>query len=70
MPIGVLSSYWVWQQSLTIPFFNYKEGVSSFIGLCGINGTLTSFLGLLTEFKRKLDLTVVAIPPKAGMLMR
>ena len=40
--------------------------MSLFIGLRGINGTLTAFLGLLTDFKRKLDLTVVAIPPKAG----
>ena len=40
--------------------------MSLFIGLRGINGTLTTFLGLLTDFKRKLDLTVVAIPPKAG----
>ena len=47
-----------------------KEGVSLFIGLRGINGTLTAFLGLLTDFKRKLDLAVVAIPPKAGMQMR
>ena len=46
------------------------EGVSLFIGLRGINGTLTTFLGLRTEFKRKLDLTVVAIPPIAGTLMR
>ena len=45
-------------------------GVSLFIGLRGINGTLTAFLGLLTDFKRKLDLAVVAIPPKAGMRMR
>ena len=45
-------------------------GVSLFIGLHGINGTLTSFLGLFTDFKRKLDLAVVAMPPKAGMLMR
>ena len=45
-------------------------GVSLFIGLHGINGTLTAFLGLLTDFKRKLDLAVVAIPPKAGMRMR
>ena len=43
----------------------HEEGVSLFIGLHGINGTLTAFLGLLTDFKRKLDLTVVAIPPKA-----
>lgn len=42
------------------------EGVSLFIGLRGINGALTAFIGLLTDFKRKLDLTVVAIPPKAG----
>ena len=28
------------------------EGVSLFIGLRGINGTLTAFLGLLTDFKR------------------
>ena len=35
-----------------------------------INGTLTAFLGLFTDFKRKLDLAVVAIPPKAGMRMR
>ena len=41
-----------------------------FIGLHGINGTLTAFLGLRTDFKRKLDLTVVAIPPKAGTLRR
>ena len=40
--------------------------MSLFIGLRGINGTLAVFLGLLTDFKRKLDLTVVAIPPKAG----
>ena len=40
-----------------------------FIGLRGINGTLTAFLGLLTDFKRKLDLAVGAIPPKAGMRM-
>ena len=45
-------------------------GVSLFIGLRGINGTLTAFLGLFTDFKRKLDLAVVAIPPKAGMRMR
>ena len=45
-------------------------GVSLFIGLRGISGTLTAFLGLLTDFKRKLDLAVVAIPPKAGMRMR
>ena len=49
---------------------NGKKGVSLFIGLRGINGTLTAFLGLLTDFKRKLDLAVVAIPPKAGMRMR
>ena len=42
-------------------------GVSFFIGLRGINGILTAFLGLFTDFKRKLDLAVVAIPPKAGM---
>ena len=42
-------------------------GVSLFIGLRGINGPLTAFLGLFTDFKRKLDLAVVAIPPKAGM---
>ena len=48
----------------------HEEGVSLFIGLRGINGTLTAFLGLLTDFKRKLDLAVVAIPPKAGMRMR
>ena len=47
-----------------------KEGVSLFIGIRGIIGTLTTFLGLLTDFKRKLDLTVVAITPKAGTLMR
>ena len=41
-----------------------------FIGLRGINGSLTAFLGLLTDFKRKLDLSVVAIPPKAGALRR
>ena len=45
-------------------------GVSLFIGLRGINGILTAFLGLFTDFKRKLDLAVVAIPPKAGMRMR
>ena len=45
-------------------------GVSLFIGLRGINGNLTAFLGLLTDFKRKLDLTVVAITPKVGTLMR
>ena len=43
---------------------NIKEGESLFIGLRGINGTLTAFLGLRTDFKRKLDLTVVAIPLK------
>ena len=43
---------------------NKKEGVSLFIGIRGIIGTLTTFLGLLTDFKRKLDLTVVAIPQK------
>ncbi len=48
----------------------HEEGVSLFIGLHGINGTLTAFLGLLTDFKRKLDLAVVAIPLKAGMRMR
>ena len=42
---------------------NIKEGESLFIGLRRINGTLTAFIGLLTDFKRKLDLTVVAIPP-------
>ena len=41
-----------------------KEGVSLFIGIRGIIGTLTTFLGLLTDFKRKLDLTVVAPPKK------
>ena len=45
-------------------------GVSLFIGLHGINGTLTAFLRLFTDFKRKLDLAVVAMPPKAGMRMR
>ena len=45
----------------------HEEGVSLFIGLHGINGTLTAFLGLLTDFKRKLDLAVVAIPPKPGV---
>ena len=45
-------------------------GVSLFIGLRGINGILTAFLGLFADFKRKLDLAVVAIPPKAGMRMR
>ena len=35
-----------------------------------MNGTLTAFLGLLPDFKRKLDLAVVVIPPKAGTLMR
>ena len=45
-------------------------GVSLFIGLRGISGTLIAFLGLITDFKRKLDLAVVAIPPKAGMRMR
>lgn len=50
--------------------YKRKKGVSLFIGLRGINGTLTAFLGLLTDFKRKLDLAVVAIPPKAGMRMR
>ena len=49
---------------------NKKEGVSLFIGIRGIIGTLTTFLGLLTDFKRKLDLTVVAIPPKASALRR
>ena len=44
----------------------WDEGVSLFIGLRRINGTLTAFLGLLTDFKRKLDLAVVAIPPIAG----
>ena len=48
----------------------WDEGVSLFIGLRRINGTLTAFLGLLTDFKRKLDLAVVAIPPKAGTLRR
>ena len=48
----------------------HEEGVSLFIGLHRINGTLTAFLGLLTDFKRKLDLAVVAIPLKAGMRMR
>ena len=47
-----------------------NEGVSLFIGIRGIIGTLTTFLGLLTDFKRKLDLTVVVITPKAGTLMR
>ena len=32
---------------------NIKEGESLFIGLRGINGTLTAFLGLLTNLKRK-----------------
>ena len=48
----------------------WDEGVSLFIGLRRINGTLTAFLGLLTDFKRKLDLAVVTIPPIAGMRMR
>ena len=46
------------------------ESVSLFIGLRGINRTLTAFLGLRTDFKRKLDLTVVAIPLKAGTQRR
>ena len=46
-----------------------KAGVSLFIRLRGINGTFL-LRGLRTDFKRKLDLTVVAIPPKAGTLMR
>ena len=52
--------------------YEYRSlwGVSLFIGLRGINGILTAFLGLFTDFKRKLDLVVVAIPPKAGMRMR
>ena len=37
--------------------------MSLFIGLRGINGTLTAFLGLLTDFKRKLDLAVVTDTP-------
>ena len=41
-----------------------------FIGLRGVIGTLTAFIGLRTDFKRKLDLTVVAIPPKAGAQWR
>ena len=45
-------------------------GVSLFIGLRGISGTLTAFLRLFADFKRKLDLAVVAMPPKAGMQMR
>ena len=45
-------------------------GVSLFIGLRGISGILTAFLGLFADFKRKLDLAVVAMPPKAGMRMR
>ena len=53
-----------------LPLRHKNEGVSLFIGLRGINGTLTTFLGLRTDFKRKLDLTVVAIPPKAGTLRR
>ena len=55
---------------ITYMAINKTEGVSLFIGLRRINGTLTVFLGLLTDFKRKLDLAVVAIPPKAGMRMR
>ena len=42
-----------------------EEGVSLFIGLRGVNGTFLLY-GLRTDFKRKLDLPVVAIPPKAG----
>ena len=30
-----------------------------------MNRNLNRLLGLRTDFKRKLDLTVVAIPPKA-----
>ena len=51
---------------LRITCFYSSDYMFLFIGLHGINGTLTTFLGLRTDFKRKLDLTVVAIPPKAG----
>ena len=42
-------------------------GVSLFIGLRRINGTLTAFLGLLTDFKRKLN--PLGVPPdlKSGV---
>ena len=74
--IKLLQTYMaIWQffyekkhQSIIIK--SQTRGVSLFIGLRGINGTLTAFLGLLTDFKRKLDLTVMAIPPKAGALRR
>ena len=46
---------------MTHPFFH----LFIFIGLRGRNGTFLLY-GLRTDFKRKLDLTVVAIPPKAG----
>ena len=46
---------------MTHPFFH----LFIFIGLRGRNGTFL-LRGLRTDFKRKLDLTVVAIPPKAG----
>ena len=47
----------------------HREGGSLFIGFRGVIGTFL-LRGLLTDFKRKLDLTVVAIPPNAGMRMR
>ena len=47
------------------PAVRNREGVSLFIGFRGVIGTFLLH-GLLTDFKRKLDLTVVAIPPKAG----
>ena len=56
--------------SLFIGLHGINGTLTAFLGLHGINGTLTAFLGLLTDFKRKLDLAVVAIPPKAGMRMR
>ena len=39
-----------------------------FIGLRRRIGTLATLHGLRTEFKRKLDLTVVALPLEAGAL--
>ena len=47
------------------PAVRNREGVSLFIGFRGVIGTFLLH-GLLTDLKRKLDLTVVAIPPKAG----
>ena len=61
---------WVYEVYHYSSDYAEKRNLNCFHRITRKNGTLTAFLGLLTDFKRKLDLAVVAIPPKAGMRMR